>query len=106
MVTSQTLFTGLVPNKAQCWPDPTLTLFSGYDPANVLPYTENWSFDLQWQPLNSVQLSLGYVGNHGQHEVMPIPFNQPRIATPSAPINGETSSYGFNVIPTEDREEL
>ena len=33
--------------------------------------------------------------------VLPIPFNQPRIATASSPINGETTSYGFNVIPTE-----
>jgi hypothetical protein len=43
----------------------------------------------------------GYVGNHGQHEVLPIPFNQPNLATANAPINGETSSYGFNMIPTE-----
>ncbi len=35
------------------------------------------------------------------HQVLPIPFNQPQIATASNPINGETSSYGFNVIPTE-----
>ncbi len=77
-----------------------LTPSAGYDPANVLPYTENWSFDVQWQPVNSMQISVGYVGNHGQHEVLPIPFNQPNIATASNPINGETTSYGFNVIPS------
>ena len=101
VVTSQTLFAGLVPNRAQLLNGNHSYLFSGYDPSNVLPYTENWSFDVQWQPVNSVLLSLGYVGNHGQHEVMPIPYNQPNIATAGAPINGETSSYGFNVIPTE-----
>jgi len=101
VVTTQTLFTGLVPNRAQLINGTHSYLFSGYDPANVLPYTENWSFDLQWQPWNSVLFTLGYVGNHGQHEILPIPFNQPNIATPGSPINGETSSYGFNVIPTE-----
>jgi hypothetical protein len=56
---------------------------------------------VQWQPVNSMQISLGYVGNHGQHEILPIPYNQPNIATASNPINGETTSYGFNVLPSE-----
>jgi len=99
-VTNQTLFAGLVPNKASIVNGGKTYTFSGYDPANVLPYTENWSLDIQWQPVNSVQVSLGYVGNHGQHEVLPIPFNQPGFATPSNPLNGETTSYGFNVIPS------
>ena len=34
------------------------------------------------------------MGNHGVHEVLPIPFNQPNIATARNPINGQTSSYG------------
>ncbi len=101
VVTNNTLFAGLVPTKAQIMTGGKTYTFSGYDPANVLPYTENWSFDVQWQPVNSVQMSLGYVGNHGLHQVLPIPFNQPGIATPSSPINGETSSYGFNVVPAE-----
>jgi hypothetical protein len=99
-VTNQTLFAGLVPNKAQLVSGTKSYVFSGYDPANVLPYTENWSFDLQWQPVNSMQISAGYVGNHGQHEILPIPFNQPGIATATNPIHGETTSYGFNVIPS------
>jgi hypothetical protein len=32
--------------------------------------------------------------------VLPIPFNEPGIATASNPIHGETSSYGFNPVPT------
>ncbi len=101
VVTNNTLFAGLIPNAAQLRTGTKSYTFSGYDPGNTLPYTENWSLDLQWQPVNSVQMSLGYVGNHGVHQVLPIPFNQPQIATASNPINGETSSYGFNVIPTE-----
>jgi hypothetical protein len=70
-------------------------LFGGYNPANKLPYSENWSLDLQWQPKNDVVVTLGYVGNRGVHEVLPIPFNQPGIATPTNPINNQIYSYGY-----------
>jgi hypothetical protein len=69
--------------------------FGGYDPANTLPYSENWTLDLQWQPVNSLLIDLGYLGNHGQHLLIPIPFNQPGIATPNSPINNQIYSYGF-----------
>ena len=65
---------------------------------NKLPYTVNWSFDLQYQLSNSWLFSVGYVGNHGTHEILPIPFNQPHIATASNPVNGQTSSYGLNQV--------
>ena len=70
-------------------------LFGGYDPRNTLPYSENWTLDVQWQPYNTLLFDIGYVGNHGRHELMPIPFNQPGIATPTNPINGQTFSYGY-----------
>ena len=69
-------------------------LFGGYDINNKLPYSENWTFDLQYQLSNSWLFSAGYVGNHGQHEVLPIPFNQAQIATPQSPVNGQIYSYG------------
>lgn len=71
--------------------------FAGFDPRNVLPYTENWTFDVQWQPVNDLVLDLAYVGNHGVHEVVSVPFNQPGIATTSNPINGQSYSYGYTV---------
>jgi hypothetical protein len=83
----------LATNQSFCGP----LLFGGYDPRNKLPYTENWMLDLQWQPTNDFVLRLAYVGNHGLHEVLPIPFNQPRVATPSHPIHGEIYSYGYSV---------
>jgi hypothetical protein len=70
-------------------------LFGGYDPTNKLPYSENWSLDLQWQPRNDVVMTLGYSGTRGVHEVIPIPFNQPGIATPTHPINNQIYSYGY-----------
>jgi carboxypeptidase family protein len=76
--------------------------FAGYDPRNKLPYSENWMLDLQWQPRNDLVLTLSYVGNHGVHLPIPVPFNQPNTATPSNPIHGQTSTYGYNVTPAEN----
>jgi hypothetical protein len=99
---SPATFNSLFPNAAALSTGATTYLFGGYDPRNTLPYTENWTFDIQWQPTNSYLLNIGYIGNHGVHEVMPIPFNQPNIATAANPINGQTISYGFNVVPVEN----
>jgi hypothetical protein len=68
-----------------------------YDRANKLPYTYNYTLDIQWQPRNDLAIELGYVGNLGRHQVIPVPFNQPGIASPSSPIHGEHYSYGYNV---------
>ena len=70
-------------------------LFGSYDPTNKLPYSENWSLDLQWQPKNNLVLTMAYIGNHGVHQPIPIPFNEPKIATPTNPVNGQIYSYGF-----------
>jgi len=71
-------------------------IYSGYDINNKLPYTANWTFDVQYQFKNSWLATIGYTGNHGNHLVVPVPFNQPIIATASNPVNGQTSSYGYN----------
>ena len=76
-------------------------LFGGYAANNKLPYSQNWEFDLQWQPRNDLVLTLGYTGNHGNHLLVPIPFNQPRIATPSSPVNGQMYSYGYNALDSQ-----
>lgn len=94
--------TALLPNIAALKKGASTYLFGGYDPSNTLPYTENWSLDLQWQARNAWLLSIGYVGNHGVRQVLPIPFNQPGVATAANPINGEQYSYGFNIVPAEN----
>ncbi len=68
-----------------------------YDRNNKLPYTINYTFDLQWQPRNDIAIDLGYVGNVGRHQVIPVPFNQPGIAAPGAPIHGQNYTYGYTV---------
>jgi hypothetical protein len=80
--------------------------FGGYDPNNKLPYSQNWNLDLQWQPVNTLLVNVAYIGNHAVHLVMPIPFNQARIATPQNPAlkggaNQQNFSYAYNVTSGE-----
>ena len=91
-------FTTYLPNRAGLLNGDQTYPFGSYNIDNKLPYTENWSFDFQWQPINSTSVQVGYVGNRGRHGVIPIPFNQPGIATPTSPINGETYSYGYQAV--------
>jgi hypothetical protein len=77
----------------------TATLnFAAYDPKNVLPYTMNFTLNMEWQPTNDIAITIGYTGNRGRHSVVPIPLNEPLIATPSNPVHGETATYGFEVL--------
>jgi hypothetical protein len=97
-------FLASLPNLSQtacgfpgCWPAGNLFgpfLFGGYDIHNKLPYTQNWTVDFQYQLSTNWMFEVGYVGNHGTHLVLPIPFNQPEIATSSNVVNGQTTSYG------------
>ena len=79
--------------------DCTATLnFGTYDKNNVLPYTINYTLNVQWQPTNDLAITIGYSGNRGRHSVMPLPLNEPGIATAGHPIWGETATYGFDVL--------
>jgi hypothetical protein len=73
-----------------------------YNRANKLPYTMNYTLDFQWQPRNDLAIEIGYVGNRGRHQVIPVPFNQPVIASPTSPTLAggpyqQKYSYGYNV---------
>jgi hypothetical protein len=83
--------------------------FGGYNKNNVLPYTINYTLNMQWQPRSDLAVSIGYVGNRGRHAVIPLPINLPQIATPTNPgmiagkdphPSGEINSYGFEVLNT------
>jgi len=73
-----------------------------YDRANKLPYTFNYTLDVQWQPRSDLAIELGYVGNVGRHQVIPVPFNQSNIYSPSNPALAggpfqQNYSYGYTV---------
>ncbi len=71
--------------------------FASYDRANKLPYTINYTFDVQWQPRNDLAVTFGYVGNLGRHQVIPVPFNQAQIASPTHNIHDQKYTYGYAV---------
>jgi hypothetical protein len=80
-----------------------LFAFADYNRSNKLPYTMNQTLDIQWQPRNDLAINIGYVGNLGRHAVVPLPFNQARIASPTNPILAGTPfeqdyTYGYSVM--------
>jgi len=77
--------------------------FADYNRANKLPYTLNQTLNIQWQPRNDLAIEIGYVGNFGRHEIVPLPFNQAKIASPAAPLLAGTPfeqdyTYGYSVM--------
>ena len=87
-----------LPSVAQIENGSPLFAFADYNRANKLPYTLNQILDIQWQPRNDLSIEVGYIGNFGRHEVIPIPFNQAQIATPTHPIHGQNYTYGYTVL--------
>lgn len=95
--------TAYLPNEAAIVNGAQLFSFATYNRANKLPYTINDTLDIQWQPRHDLAIEIGYVGNVGRHEVIPIPFNQPGIASPSNIIHPgspypQEYTYGYTVV--------
>jgi hypothetical protein len=86
-----------VPNRNEILAGAPPFVFANYNRGNKLPYTLNQTLDIQWQPRSDLMIEVGYVGNLGRHEVIPIPFNQAGIATPTHPIHGQNYTYGYTV---------
>ncbi len=77
--------------------------FADYNRANKLPYTLNQTLNIQWQPRHDLAIEIGYVGNLGRHEIVPLPFNQAQIASPTNPIRSGTPfeqdyTYGYSIV--------
>jgi Carboxypeptidase regulatory-like domain len=86
-----------------------------YNRNNKLPYTMNSTLDVQWQPRNDLAIDIGFVNALGRHEIIPLPFNQARIASPKNPLCGpaavcanpggspfaESYTYGYTVQTAE-----
>jgi len=95
--------TQYLPNEAAIASGAQLFSFATYNRANKLPYTINQTLDIQWQPRNDLMFEVGYVGNLGRHGVIPIPFNQPGIASPTNVIHPNSQfpqsyTYGYTLV--------
>jgi Carboxypeptidase regulatory-like domain len=93
----------VVPNAASISTGLPLFSFADYNRSNKLPYTLNQTLDIQWQPRNDLAIDIGYVGNLGRHEIVPLPFNQANIASPTNPIRPGTPfeqdyTYGYSIL--------
>ncbi|MGD0469162.1 MAG: TonB-dependent receptor [Terriglobales bacterium] len=93
----------VLPNATAISQGAQLFSFADYNRANKLPYTLNQTLNLQWQPRRDLAIEIGYVGNLGRHEIVPLPFNQSRIASPSNPIRPGTPfeqdyTYGYSLV--------
>ncbi len=93
----------VLPNATDISTGIPLFSFADYSRANKLPYTMNETLDIQWQPRNDLAIEIGYVGNLGRHAVVPLPFNQARVASPSSPIRAGTPfeqdyTYGYSIL--------
>jgi len=75
----------VLPNATAISEGAQLFSFADYNRANKLPYTLNDTLDIQWQPRRDLAIDIGYVGNLGRHEIVPLPFNQAQIASPTSP---------------------
>ena len=94
-----------LPNATEISNGAQLFSFADYNRANKLPYTLNQTLDIQWQPRHDLAVDIGYVGNFGRHEIVPLPFNQARIASPTNPIlKGDPLgfeqdyTYGYSIV--------
>jgi hypothetical protein len=88
---------------SQTTPPAQLFSFATYNRANKLPYTINDTLDIQWQARNDLAFEIGYVGTLGRHGVIPIPFNQPGIASPTNIIHPnslypQSYTYGYTLV--------
>jgi hypothetical protein len=93
----------VLPNASAIASGAQLFSFADYNRNNKLPYTLNQTLDIQWQPRNDLAIDIGYVGNLGRHEIVPLPFNQAQVASPSAPIRAGTPfeqdyTYGYSIL--------
>jgi hypothetical protein len=78
-----------------------LPTFAVYDRKATLPYTENYTIDIEYQPRPDLLLEMGYVGNVGRHQVIPLPFNQAHVCKPGTTdpaCHGEQYTYGYWVV--------
>src|SRR6202166_539053 len=93
----------IIPNATAISTGLPLFSFADYNRSNKLPYTLNQTLDIQWQPRNDLAIDIGYGGNLGRHEIVPLPFNQARIASPGSPIRPGTPfeqdyTYGYSIL--------
>jgi hypothetical protein len=76
-------------------PDGTL-LLTADNPHMVDSYTEEYNLNLQYAPARNTLVEAGYVGTRSLHIAGSSMFNQAKLASPTHPVNGETTNTQGN----------
>jgi Carboxypeptidase regulatory-like domain/TonB-dependent Receptor Plug Domain len=74
---------------------PTVTTLAGQI---TDPYTQEYNLNVQFTIGRNFLAEVGYVGTRSLHEAGCNEFNQSLLASPSNPINGETTNTAANVV--------
>jgi len=67
------------------------------DPNLRTPYLQQWGANFQYQFTPSTLIEAGYVGSKGSALPVMRAINQPLLASPTTPVNGETTNTTGNV---------
>ena len=70
--------------------------FQLLSPNWVPPMTQQYSFNIQYEPYPSYLLEVGYVGTRGSRLLRTREFNQALLASPEKPVNGITTNTVAN----------
>jgi hypothetical protein len=62
------------------------------------PYTAEYNLNAQIAFAHDYLVEIGYAGTHSLHELGCTMFNQALLASPTNPVNGETTNSALNVI--------
>lgn len=79
-------------------PNPFFSYGTGYLPwvsqSNAVPYSENWSFSVQYQPAKNTMVQVAYVGANSHHQFLPL--EETNILPLSTLISQVQSNYNFS----------
>jgi hypothetical protein len=95
--------TNYLPNAASIMNGEAPYSIGVYDRKNKLPYSINYTLDMQYQPRNDLAIDIGYVGTVSRHQVIPVPLNQPYVASPTNGVNCpgvacQNYTYGYTAV--------
>jgi hypothetical protein len=76
----------------------SVPFIEGTDPNVLDGRTQEYNLNVQYAPGGDYAIELGYVGTVSNHRPGQIEFNQALLASPSSPVNGETTNSVNNVI--------
>jgi hypothetical protein len=82
------------PNSTACAESP---VFTGLAPNVVPPMFQRYSLDLETRLTRSLTFDLGYSGSKAQHLLTEVLINQAAFASPSTPVNGQTTTTLANL---------